>query len=222
MSRSSDERFSETLRLENRDVWDAMQQHRFVADVLADRLPPGVFKRYLVYEGAFVETAMAIFALALAKAPGLPQRLWLAGVVDALAREQIPYFEERFASLDVRPGSYQPFPDAVVAFRDGMLAFAEDGAYDDIVVSMLAAEWMYVTWCARPASGTISDPDLRAWVALHTEPAFAAQVEWLRAEADTTGRRASAEGRDRLIGVFRKTLELEIAFHSAPYDEGRG
>lgn len=212
--------FAEALRDANRDVWDAMQSHRFVEDVIADRLPRDVFARYLVFEGAFVETAMAIFAYGLAKAPGLGERVWLAGVIDALAREQIPYFETRFAELGIDPGAYEPLPPAVADFRDGMLAFAADGTYADVIVTMLAAEWMYATWCGRAAEASIADPDLARWVALHAEPGFIAQAARLRAEADALGAMAGAAERQRLVQVFRRALELEIAFHAAPYDAG--
>lgn len=213
---------SEELLDANRDVWDAMQSHRFVEDVIADRLPRDVFAHYLVFEGAFVETAMAIFAYGLAKAPGLGERVWLAGVIDALAREQIPYFETRFAEFGIDPVAYEPLPSEVTEFRDGMLRFAAEGVYADIVVAMLAAEWMYATWCGRAAAAVISDPDLNRWVALHAEPGFIAQAARLRAEADAIGEVASAAERRRLAGVFRRALELEIAFHSAPYEEPGG
>jgi thiaminase/transcriptional activator TenA len=210
--------FSDELLESNRDVWDAMQSHRFVADILQDRLPKEVFARYLVYEGAFVGTAMAIFAYGLAKAPGLSERVWLAGVINALAREQIPYFEDRFADLGIDPTRFHPMPTAVGDFCAGMLKIAEEGGYADIVVAMLAAEWMYATWCGRAAETAISDPDLKRWVDLHAEPAFLAQAQHLRTEADAQSASASPSARDRLTEIFRQALELEIAFHAAPYE----
>lgn len=210
--------FSDELLEANRDVWDIMQSHRFVTDILADRLPRGAFDRYLVYEGSFVETAMAIFAYGLAKAPGLTERVWLAGVIDALAREQIPYFEDRFAKLGIDPARFQPVPPAVEAFCAGMLKIAEEGGYADVIVAMLAAEWMYATWCGRAAEAAISDPDLKRWVDFHAEPAFLGQAQHLRTEADALGAAASPSARARLMEVFRRALELEIAFHAAPYE----
>jgi thiaminase/transcriptional activator TenA len=165
---------------------------------------------------------MAIFAYGLARAPRLEQRLWLAGVIDALAGEQIPYFETRFVDLGIDPAAFEPMPSAVAEFRDGMLKIAADGTYADVIVAMLAAEWMYATWCGRAAAVPISDPDLARWVALHAEPAFVAQAERLRSEADAIGAAASPAGRQRLNAVFREALALEIAFHSAPYQGSGG
>ena len=57
------EAFSERLLREHQPAWQAMQQHPFVTDIEQDRLPTVVFNRYLLFEGNFVATAIAIFAL---------------------------------------------------------------------------------------------------------------------------------------------------------------
>jgi thiaminase (transcriptional activator TenA) len=206
---------SERIRAANSDVWEAMQAHRFVADIEADRLSAAAFKAYLIYECDFVETAMLIFGHMLVKAPGLSERRWLAGVLQALATDQITYFESAFALLGVtREDRQRPLPLAVSAFREGMLNIARDGSYLDGVAIMLAAEWMYATWCARAAKRSISDPILKQWVDLHAEPAFLAQADWLRRQIDAVD---LGEVRG-LSQRFRRALELEIAFHSAPFE----
>lgn len=78
------EAFSERLLREHQPAWQAMQQHPFVTDIEQDRLPTVVFNRYLVFEGNFVATAIAIFALGVSKAPGIQQQRWLIGVLNAL------------------------------------------------------------------------------------------------------------------------------------------
>jgi thiaminase/transcriptional activator TenA len=206
---------SERIRAAHRDVWDQMQAHRFVAEIEQDRLSAQAFKAYLIYECDFVETAMLIFGHMLVKAPGLAERRWLAGVLQALAVDQIGYFERTFAALGVTAEDRaRPLPASVLAFRDGMLAIARDGGYLDGVAIMLAAEWMYATWCGRAAERAISDPILKQWVDLHAEPAFLAQADWLRHQID--GAHASLES---TLGMrFRRALELEIDFHSAPFE----
>ena len=206
---------SERIRAANLDVWDAMQAHRFIAEIEDDRLSAAAFKAYLIYECDFVETAMLIFGHMLVKAPGLEERRWLAGVLQALAVDQIGYFERTFAALGVtREDRTRPLPPSVFRFRDGMLTIARDGGYLDGVAIMLAAEWMYATWCSRAAKRAISNPILRQWVDLHAEPGFLAQADWLRRQIDA----ADASQEAGLGQHFRRALELEIAFHTAPFD----
>jgi thiaminase (transcriptional activator TenA) len=211
-------RLSDTIRSENAEVWEAMQAHRFVAEIVSDRLPDEAFKAYLVFECDFVETAMLIFGHMLVKAPGLTERRWLAGVLQALAVAQIGYFERAFAALGITADDRaQVLPDKVLAFRNGMLTIARDGGYHDGVAIMMAAEWMYATWCSRAASSRISNPELKRWVDLHAAPDFHAQADWLRNQIDQTESLAAQDQR-RLSSLFGRALELEIAFHDAPFD----
>ena len=212
---------SDEILEQTRDVWDEMQSHRFVRDIEADQLEPAVFRRYLAYENAFVETAIQIFGYSLVKAPGLEEQRWLVGVLGALAEEQIAYFREAFATLGMDEAEWRdvPLPPAVVAFREGMLAIAAQGSYVDGIAAMFAAEWMYWTWCTRASSGPITDPVLKQWVDLHAAEAFAAQARWLRRQIDLAGLEMPAPTRARVADIFRRTLELEIGFHSAPYQE---
>jgi thiaminase/transcriptional activator TenA len=210
---------SDTLIGGNRDVWDAMQDHRFVRDIEADRLDPAVFRRYLVYERDFVEAAIVIVGRAMILAPDIATQRHLIGVLGALANDQIAYFDDAFAALGIDPAATAgPLPASVGAFRDGMLAMAAAGGYADIITGMFAAEWMYWTWCSRADAGHISDPVLRRWVALHAAEDFATGARWLKAQVDAAGMDLLPRGRERLAGIFRRTLELEIAFHAAPYE----
>ncbi|MEM9250171.1 MAG: TenA family protein [Pseudomonadota bacterium] len=196
-----------------------MLAHPFIAQIEDGTLPPPAYHRYLVYEGAFVDTAISIFAYATAKAPDLDAKRWLVGVQKALAGAQMSYFEESFAALDIETGI--PLPEAVRAFDSGMLEIARDGDFIEIVTAMFAAEWMYSTWCSRAAKRDIADPHIRRWVELHAEDAFAAQALWLKAAIDRYGRDAD---RGRLSAVFGQVTALEIAFHTAPltFEEAKG
>lgn len=211
------ETLSARMLRENAAVFEAMVDHRFVADIRGGRLPEAVFDRYLVYEGAFVETAIAIFAHAVAKAGGIERKRRLIGVLDALANEQVPYFERTLAARGIGAAAIGTDAPGVAAFSDGMLAIARDGGFLDIVAAMFAAEWMYWTWSSRTDPETIADPLLREWVALHRDDAFAAQARWLKDQLDAAGAHLGAEERARLSAIFGRVQELEIAFHDAAY-----
>lgn len=202
---------SDLILEDNADVLARMLDHAFVRSIAEGRLPANAFHRYLVYESAFVETAICIFAYATAKAPDIDAKRWLIGVQDALAMVQMPYFERCFAELGVETDI--PVPEAVKAFAEEMLAIARDGDFIEIVTAMFAAEWMYWTWCREAATREIKDPHIRRWVELHAEESFAAQARWLK---DTIDRHAVAGDQARLSAVFTRVTELEIAFHDAP------
>ncbi len=215
------ETLSEQILRENKAVFDAMVNHRFVEDIKADRLPVEVFERYLVFEDAFVDTAISIFAFATATAGTIEQKRWLIGVLDALANQQIAYFEKTFAERGIDPEAFDTSRPEVAAFRNGMLSIAREGGYLDTVAAMFAAEWMYWTWSKEAARNPISDPLLKEWVDFHVHQDFATQALWLKAELDAAGENMNPEERSRLSGIFDHVQALEIAFHDAPYLRGK-
>ncbi|MGO4197718.1 TenA family protein [Rhizobium sp. YAF28] len=208
---------SEQMLDENRDVFEAMVHHRFVEDIKADRLPNEAFERYLVFEGAFVDTAIAIFSYATAKAGTIEEKRWLIGVLDALANQQIAYFEKTFATRAIDPARHDTGRADVAAFREGMLAIARDGGFLDTIAAMFAAEWMYWTWSTEADRMAISDPLLKEWVRLHAEPEFEAQARWLKAVLDEAGETMDIAERKRLSAIFGRAQRLEIDFHDAAY-----
>jgi thiaminase/transcriptional activator TenA len=214
------ETLSQRILRENHAVFEAMVNHRFVTDIENGRLPGDVFDRYLVYEGAFVETAISIFALAVARAGTIEQKRWLIGVLDVLANQQIAYFERTLAARGVDPARFDLAEPRVEAFRAGMLDIATQGTVLDIIVAMFAAEWMYWTWSKRAAAADIADPLLREWVAMHADDVFARQANWLREQIDAADAALADADRARLIAVFGRVQALEIAFHTAAYGKG--
>ncbi|TNB48114.1 TenA family transcriptional regulator [Martelella lutilitoris] len=213
------EKLSDFILRENRTVFDEMVGHRFVEDIKADTLPTSAFERYLVFEGAFVETAISIFAYATAKAETMTDRRWLIGVLDALANSQIAYFEKTFAARGIDVAGFDVDIPAVARFRDGMLAIARDGGFIDTIAAMFAAEWMYWTWSQQVEQNRISDPLLAEWIGLHTDETFAAQAIWLKDRLNVAGEALSEAERAHLSAVFGEAMRLEIDFHSAVYEE---
>ncbi|TPW30000.1 TenA family transcriptional regulator [Martelella alba] len=211
------EKLSDYILRENRTVFDQMVAHRFVEDIKADRLPKAAFERYLVFEGAFVETAISIFAYATARAETMTDRRWLIGVLDALANHQIAYFEKTFAERGINPSDFDLTDPAVHRFRDGMLTIARNGGFIDTIAAMFAAEWMYWTWSKQAMETKISDPLLAEWVGLHTDETFAAQAMWLKDRLDAAGEVLGNAQRAHLSAVFGKAMRLEIEFHTAAY-----
>jgi thiaminase/transcriptional activator TenA len=220
-ARRADAGFSDWLQTTNQATWDAMVTHRFCRDLAGDRLSEAAFVRYLRYEHAFVRAAISIFAYVLAKAPTAADQDHLIGVLAGLAGEQEDYFRRVFAGLGLDPAPLAPdaLPDAARGLREDVLAIAVEGSFCEILAAMLAAEWMYLTWCER---AHISGPKREApadWIRLHVEPGFRTQVNWLGRRLDELGPALSAEEQTRCASQFGRVLALEIAFHDAPYAE---
>jgi thiaminase (transcriptional activator TenA) len=219
--RRPDAGFSDWLRAKNKATWDAMVTHRFCRDLASDRLPEAAFVRYLRYEHAFVRAAIGIFAHALAKAPTAADQDHLIGVLAGLAGEQEAYFRRAFARLGFDPAPLAPdaLPEAARGLRAGTLAIAADGSFAESLAAMLAAEWMYLTWCEEAYAREPRREAPAEWIRLHVEPAFRAQVDWLRRRLDELGPTLPVGEQARCADAFGRVLALEIAFHDAPYGD---
>lgn len=209
---------SDWIRSQNEGLWEAMQRHRFVTDIEQDKLPKEALRRYFFFEHAFVETAVLIFAHAVLKAPGFAQQRKLIATLSALSEAQLVWFQNCFAALEIGTEA-GPLPEAVQDFARGMLEIAEAGSYADIITIMMAAEWMYGTWCMRAHQRPSREPMLYEWVKLHAEPEFLSGADWLRAEVDREAAALDEAGRMRLARLFGRALQLEIDFHEAAYDQ---
>jgi thiaminase len=61
--------FSERMRDQARETWNAILGHRFFREVATDAIDDRVFARYLRIEYGFVDTAARVLGYAVAKAP---------------------------------------------------------------------------------------------------------------------------------------------------------
>jgi thiaminase/transcriptional activator TenA len=208
---------SSRMLYRNATDFASMVTHRFVTDIENGTLDKQVFDRYLLIEGAFVETAIAIFGYATAKADDLAIRRKLIACLDALANGQMSYFERTLEDRKIAQDPLVLGDPRVLAFRDGMLHLAQEGTFAQIITGMFAAEWMYWTWCDNVRGVAFSDNTLKDWILMHASPDFAQQAKWLRDQVDTLSSKLTASEQDELIQLFGRVMRLEIAFHDAAY-----
>ena len=211
--------FTDWLRARHQGRWDAMIDHRFTRDLSANQMPAAVFGRYLRYEHNFVRTAISVFGYALARAPSFSDQVHLIGVLQALAAGQDGFFDRAFRTMKIEAKELvsDMLPSSATGLRDSSLAIAEHGSFEEIIAMMLAAEWMYLTWC-RAAHGKIEAPLAAEWVAMHVDPAFTSQVDWLMRTMNTRGPAMRPDAQENCAIIFGRILDLEVAFHHAPYD----
>jgi thiaminase/transcriptional activator TenA len=214
--------FSEWLREGDPALWHRMIEHRFCRDMAEDQLPDEAFIRYLRYEHAFVRGAIGIFAFGLAKAPTPADQDHLLGVLNALATEQQAYFVRAFADLrlDAAVLPSDALPLSACRLQNRLHGFAAEGSFAEILSTMLAAEWMYLTWCEAAHAREPLRPAPAAWIRLHIEPGFRQQVAWLRQRLDEIGPTLGTAERASCRARFGQVLALEIDFHHAPYETG--
>jgi thiaminase (transcriptional activator TenA) len=211
--------FSEQMRSQTKAAWNVAIGHRFFREVANDTIDDRVFARYLKIEYGFVDCAAAALGYAVAKAPSFRERRHLALGLYGLVTDQEQFFVSAFGRMGIsqeQPVGLAPL-GLSAPLHDLFLSVANSEGYEEILSCVLAAEWMYLTWCSTAHKTASKRPIIREWVALHAGGAFAEQVAWVRAEIDARALHLTAARKARLGELFEQTLNAEISFHDTAY-----
>ena len=107
--------------------------------------------------------------------------------------------------------------DVTEAFFDLLLRGALEGGYAETLSVLLPVEWVYLEWASVRTDAAPDRFYLAEWIDLHTGPAFASLVGWLREELDRYGPELPARRQHRVARHFRRAVALEVAFFDAAY-----
>jgi thiaminase (transcriptional activator TenA) len=211
--------FSEQMRLAAGGTWSAAIGHRFFREVASDAIVDRVFERYLRVEYGFVDCAAVVLGYAVAKAPSFGERRRLALGLHGLVTDQEDFFVAAFERLGTPTASRKGLPlnQQSGSLHELFLNTAKNEGYEEILACILAAEWMYLTWCSTAHRTPSSRDYIRDWVALHAGGAFADHVAWVRCEIDGRAPALPPGRQARLQSLFADVLLAEMSFHDAAY-----
>ena len=193
--------------------WDAATSHRLFREVIDDTVSDEDFERYLRIEFAFIDTAAVALGAAVRLAPSMADRRVLASGLNELLTTQVEFFENALGAdrSSMVPPSARSLHTVYREVSDG-------SSYASLLAAMLAAEWLYATWCAQTTDRPSARANVRAWTELHTDPAFTGHAAWLGSRLDALAPALDDPEANRVAGVFRDTLAAEIRFHDAVYE----
>ncbi|WP_247004049.1 TenA family protein [Halosolutus gelatinilyticus] len=232
-SDGADPRFTDWLRERSEPAWTAAVEHPFTDELGAGTLPPETYAAYLVQDYAFLDELVGTFGYAIGQAPDVPSKRPLVEFLDTVTDEENDYFQRSFDALDV-PESRRRDPELVettAAFADLLGRAAREGGYAETLAVLVPAEWIYEEW-ATAVAAEYGDPaadgppsagaDLpfyyAEWIDLHAVPPFREFVDWLRGQLDAIGPELSLRRETRVDRLFRRAVELEVAFFDTAYD----
>jgi thiaminase/transcriptional activator TenA len=211
--------FTEWLREQNRENWNAATDHRFIDELFAGSVADDVLLHYLVQDYQFIDRFVALLGAAIASADRFESRVRIAHFAAMITSDENTYFLRAFDQLKLaaehrtKPVLTAP----TMAFQDLMKEAAESQNYALCLSVLVVAEWLYLSWADRPAA-TLPPQFIHAeWITLHNNPAFAAFVNWLRSELDRTGAAQDADGQKRSADLFKRAVALERAFFDHVY-----
>lgn len=213
---------SQELLSAHAESWSALTGHEFFRLAEARALPRPSRDAYFLYERAFVDQAVVVFAHLLAGAPELQARRHLIAVLRGLVYDQVDLFDSILAQcgLAFDGTGHGVQPTQVQALCDGMTDIARTGNYGAGLAAMFVAERSYLEVSRRLVASGTGDAMLDDWFRLHTETGFTDGVAWLGREIDGLGAQGVTVA--QLAPAFREAVALECEFHSAALDHPIG
>ena len=229
----TDPRFTAWLRAGTEPAWTDAIAHPFTRDLGAGTLDPDTFADYLVQDYAFVDALVSTFGYAVGQAPDMAAKRPLVEFLETVTDDEDDYFRRSFEALEVPADRWQkPEPtDTTEAFIDLLGRAARQGGYAETLAVLVPAEWIYESWAtavaevygdpgtAPPSAGADLPDPYAEWIDLHAVPAFRAFVDWIREQLDAVGPGLSPRRERRVDRLFRRAVELEVAFFDATYRE---
>jgi thiaminase/transcriptional activator TenA len=208
--------FSENLRAATSTTWNAATGHRFVDELWAGTVDDAALARYLAQDALFLDRFVALLGAAVSAADDTQARLAIARQLGLVASDEDDYFARALGRLGVTTPAEPLRPTQ--GFLDLMDDARRSGDYGVALTVLLVAEWLYLDWAARPDA---APPDWlhREWIDLHRGSGFTAWVDLLRAETDRVAATADDVARERMGEIFRRTVDLELAFFDAAYGD---
>ncbi|QIB34149.1 TenA family protein [Ancylobacter pratisalsi] len=212
-------RFTEMLRDENSDDWNASRNHRFVDEIFRGAVPADVMRRYLVQDYQFIDRFVALIGMAIATADTFDSRIRFAQFAAMITSDENTYFERAFDALGVPPAerSHPVVSAPTSGFQTLMRDAAESGHYASCLAVLTVAEWLYLDWADRPGAVLPGDFIHAEWITLHNNDGFRSFVNWLREELDRVGEAADDDSRRAAAAFFRRAVALERAFFDHIY-----
>ena len=208
--------FSDELRAESADVWEASLEHPFVRGIGDGSLPEDRFRFYVRQDYLFLIDYGRLLALGAARAPRLDWMRRFAALAHAVLETEMD-LHRRFAAqwgITVEQlESERPAP-ATAAYCDFLLRTAALGDFAELVAALLPCFWVYqhVGSTILEATGGAADHPYRAWIQTYADEEFAASVLTARELVDRVAASAGDVVRRKMLAAFTRATEYEWLF----------
>lgn len=195
---------AESLWSQNRVLAQAALEHRFIQGISSGDLSRATFAHYVGQDAAFLEAFCRAYALALAKSPDRKGLTVFRELLDAAADELDLHrgYADRW-NVDLE----QPADPATTAYTDFILSVAAQEPVGHIAAAMTPCMRLYAYLGQQLAPNIKPDNPFYEWVLAYSNEPFEALARRLEGLLDWYGGE-----HDRLAALYRRAMELELAF----------
>ena len=204
------------MRADNRDIWEQIDGHPFLAELKDGTLSDRKLKFYFTQNVMYIEAAIQFLGIAAAKAPDDDSRNYCVELIDVAVRE---IDKQREFAHDL-PGGQVPtdMAAATTGYTRHLLTEAHQGGTLDLLGSFLPCPWTY-EFIGKRLAPEIQHPVHAAWMEFYGSEEHTRLVDWQLAIVDRLGEDAGPRHRGRIASSFRTSLRFEWMFWDMAYRE---
>ena len=213
--------FSDDLRRECADIWDAEHNHPLVSGIGDGTLELAKFQYYMRQDYIYLIDFCRVIALAAAKTPNVGDMGWFAKLLDETLNTEMALHvssckefgisEEELLATQASPTTH--------AYTRHLLQIAHRSGVGEISSAILPCMWGYseIGQMLYDRGLPENAPLYANWIEMYNSPEFAELAAWMRDFIDRIAADSGEEEGERMREAFRIGSKYEYMFWDAAW-----
>lgn len=214
--------FYRELRSKADPMWEAVFRHPFVKGIGDGTLPQDRFEFYLKQDYVYLIDFSRVFALAGAKASGLPEMGNFATLMNVTLNTEMDLHRRTCAAFGIPAHALETTRRSLVtsAYTDFLVRTCYEGDLSDILAMLVPCGCGYVEIAKRLASeGVPGNRFYKDWIETYSSAEFAEFADWLIQRMDDHADGASARRRERWSRLYAESTRYEYLFFEMSWNK---
>jgi len=209
------QRFTERLRQQAVQMWEAQHQHPFVRGIGDGTLSLDRFKFWVRQDYVFLIEYARLLALAAARSPDFETMVRFATLLKETVETEMSLHRGYAAEFGISLEELErevPAP-ATRAYTDFLLRVATMGDFAELAAALLPCMWAFSEIGQRLATQPApSDQRYAKWIAMYSSREFAELAEWCRDLLDSFATGRPERDLQKLEAAFLTSSRYEWQF----------
>ncbi|WP_404457336.1 thiaminase II [Oceanobacillus kapialis] len=213
--------FSEQLRKENDDLFEAIFHHSFVQGVGKGDISKEALAHYVKADFEYLNAFMQIYGIALAKSQNREDIAYFFDQIKFVLHDEIHPHRNFCEHIGVKYENLQghPLPPTADHYIKHMMYHAQMGSPGEILAALLPCPWTY--WEIGQTLMKEFEPSIEHpfydWISFYVGEEIEHTTNELRTRLDQFAANSSPEEKEKMKDAFRKSCQLELKFWEMAY-----
>jgi thiaminase (transcriptional activator TenA) len=206
--------FTEELRKQADQIWEANLNHPFVRGIAEGNLPLEKFKYYVLQDSYYLSHFARIQALGAARADDLYTTSRMAAHAQGTNEAELALHEKFIKQLHITAEELAEFEPAPTAYNytSHLYRVADSGSLGEIIAAILPCYWIYHEIGERFEGAEPKEPIYQEWIAAYGGEWFGQLVQEQISRLDNIAENASHTERKKMTQHFLLSCQYEYLF----------